>query len=80
MAVSEMSNERRGKVCTEMTFFFLMSFAAVARRRLDVHAHEFLVEEELSEGGVAFNHLPERGGFAGEVALSLVLLIQEIAS
>lgn len=47
---------------------------------LDVDAKEFLVEDEFAKGWVAFQHLLESGGFAGEVALALVLFVQELTS
>lgn len=47
---------------------------------LDVDANEFLVEDEFSEGSVAVQEFLEGGGFARDVALSLVLFIQEVSS
>lgn len=47
---------------------------------LNFHAKEFLVEEELSQGSVAVHHLLEGGSLAGQVALALVLFLQEFTS
>lgn len=51
--------------------------AALRAKYLYVQSEEFLVEDELSEGGVLVHHLLEGRGLAGEVALALVLFVEE---
>lgn len=46
---------------------------------LNINANEFLVEYELSKGRVSMFHLLECRYLAGEVALALVLLLQEVS-
>lgn len=59
--------------CTESTFF-------IATEGLDIHAEEFLVEQELSQGRVPVEHLLKGGGFASKVTLALVLFLEEFTS
>lgn len=46
---------------------------------LNVNSEEFLVKDELSQGWVTVHHLLEGAGLAGEVSLSLVLLLEELS-
>lgn len=81
--MSELSNltdvKLRGNIKVIENIFFKFFFMLHMAMILDFDAKEFLVEDELSKSLMTVHEFLECGGLAGEVALSLVLLVQEVA-